>query len=165
MIFHTIRNLRRGDTEIGFCSLNFYFSDWQGLRWHTEAWSRALAGEREASSLAVLRRILLPRLPPGNGTQCFCCSQFAIGRSRLRRLPLEFYEQLLAFVTEDPGYNPWEHQERRHRAKNGRCQMLEPIWHVLFGEPRVCSKQRASCRAFVEGAGSKVADFVVDRRG
>merc|ERR1712176_459287 len=105
--------------------------------WYVRGWWQEFQHHR---GFEDVRRILFPLLP-SQGTRCFCCSQFAVSRERIQAHPLSFYEQLLAFV-----------QDAADDTDSG-CNLLEFVWHLIFGEPALCAMEENSCRHIYSGTG------------
>lgn len=156
-IFRAISSIAAAPERVGYCSLNSLYWDWRGKDWYLPGWRDLLAASAAASG--ELHRVLSPLLPAA-GTRCWCCAQFAVGRDRIRAHPKAFYEELLALVKADPGLNPWDRGGAAASSgrKNGRCLLLETVWHLLFGEPGECSLERGMCRAVYEGESAVAED-------
>jgi len=139
-IFHTIRAMANSSDKISHCSLNTMYLDWRlpsEPPWYVRGWRKEFARRR---GFEDVRRILSP-LIPSQGTCCFCCSQFAVSRARIHLHPPSFYKQLLAFV-----------QDALDDTDSG-CNLLEFVWHLIFGEPAVCPLEENSCRNLYGGTG------------
>lgn len=172
-MLRAISKMAEAPERVGYCSLNKIYSDWRPAMnrawsslWHP-AWQDFLAA---APASGELRKVL-PATIPEAGTSCWCCGQFAVSRERIRIHPRAFYEELLAVVMKDPGLNPserpWERSLGGRRRwvnvprNNGRCMLLETVWHVLFGEPSNCSFERGMCRAVYEGESAVAAEVIL----
>mmetsp|Transcript_825 Transcript_825/g.2273 ORF Transcript_825/g.2273 Transcript_825/m.2273 type:complete len:363 (+) Transcript_825:59-1147(+) len=147
----SILNMAKSPNRVGYCALNAVFTDWTGSHdnrpWYIESWKRNLddSMKEHPGRFDVLNQTVRPLLP-STGVSCFCCAQFAVSRDRIRRHPKIFYEQLLDFIMEEKP-STWQGPKT-----NVRCSLMERTWHVIFGEPAVCSSKKSSCRVVFEGA-------------
>lgn len=146
-LFSTIRSLGEAPDKVNHCSFNKLYTNWTSVPL-LEKWSNAL-DTASPTEFSELRRVLLPLLPPQGGPSCFQSAQFAIGRDRIRAHSKAFYTELLKFVT-DGNLTAAHHQQGGN--KNAECGLLEPTWHLVFGEPAVCALNENSCRTVVEGS-------------
>lgn len=147
--FSSIQRMAEGKNQVEFCSFNKFYTNWSSVPL-LQKWSKALdAGEAKSPGrFSSLRHNLLPLLPAHGALQCYQSAQFAVSRARIQAHPLGVYQELLDFVRDGP-ITSGTHDEGSNRNKE--CGLMEVTWHLLFGEPAVCSRSSNSCRIAVEG--------------
>lgn len=145
-LFSTIRGLSQAPDEVGYCSLNKFYTNWASVHL-LEKWRQALdnATMNMPGRFSELQQTLLSVIPRHGGSQCFQSAQFAVSRERILAHPKRLYLQLLDFVQDGP-------LQPSHRNQNRECGLLEATWHILFGAPSVCSRSENSCRVQLEGS-------------
>lgn len=68
-----------------------------------------------------------PKDPVPDAVAGPCCAQFAVSRERIRRLPIDKYEQIRQWI--------WTLEVPADQASMKSGLVLEYMWHVIFGKP------------------------------